>query len=124
MGIDDIRTICVVGAGTMGSQIAQQAALGGYDVWLTDVIAAQLERAVEQNHKVLMRRVEKGKLSSSEAEGALGRVRTTTSLEDAAGLADFCFEAVVEVLDPKREVFAALDRSCPQHTILATNSSR
>jgi len=107
----------------MGSQIAQQAALGGYDVWLTDVIAAQLERAVEQNHKVLMRRVEKGKLSSSEAEGALGRVRTTTSLEDAAGLADFCFEAVVEVLDPKREVFAALDRSCPQHTILATNSS-
>jgi 3-hydroxybutyryl-CoA dehydrogenase len=120
---DEIRTICVVGSGTMGSQIAQQSALGGFDVWLTDVRADQLARAVESNHKLLARRVEKGQLSSGDAEAALARVRATTSLEEAAGSADFCFEAVVEILEPKREVYAQLDAIAPKHAILATNSS-
>lgn len=123
MGIEQVRTICVVGGGTMGSQIAQQAALAGYPVWLTDVNAEQLARAAESNHKLLMRRVEKGQLESGDAEAALARVRTTTSLEEAASESDFCFEAVVEQLPPKREVFAALDAAAPAHAILASNSS-
>jgi 3-hydroxybutyryl-CoA dehydrogenase len=123
MGIDDIRTICVVGAGTMGAQIAQQSALGGYDVWLNDVDGEQLTKAVESNSKLLMRRVEKGQMGRTDAEAAIARVRTTTSLDDATGAADFVFEAIVEQLRPKRELFAALDAAAPAHTILASNSS-
>jgi 3-hydroxybutyryl-CoA dehydrogenase len=123
VAIDQVRTICVVGGGTMGSQIAQQAALGGYPVWLTDVDPAQLERARESNRKLVMRRVEKGQLEQAEAEAALARVKTTTSLEEAAAASDFCFEAIVEQLPPKRDVFAALDGAAPSHAILASNSS-
>jgi 3-hydroxybutyryl-CoA dehydrogenase len=123
MPIEDIRTICVVGAGTMGSQIAQQCALGGYDVYLTDVSHEQLQRASEQNLKLLTRRADKGQLSSEEASAAHRRVSTTTSLDEAAAAADFCFEAVLEQLPAKLEVFRALDRVAPAHAILATNSS-
>ena len=123
MGIDEIRTVAVVGAGTMGSQIAQQTALGGYDVWLTDVAHDQLDRASEQNLKLLTRRADKGAMTSEDVAAAHQRVRTTTSLEEAVGAADFVFEAVVEKLEPKRVVFAAIDAAAPAHTILATNSS-
>jgi 3-hydroxybutyryl-CoA dehydrogenase len=123
MGIEEIKTICVVGAGTMGAQIAQQSALGGYDVWLNDVDGEQLTKAVESNTKLLMRRVEKGQMSGTDAEAAIARVRTTTSLEEASGAADFVFEAIEEQLPPKRELFAALDAAAPAHTILASNSS-
>ena len=123
MGIDDTRTICVVGSGTMGAQIAQQAALGGYDVWLTDVSGEQLDNALASNRRLIMRRVDKGQMTADEAAAALNRVRTTTSLEEAAGQADFVFEAIVEKLQPKRELFARLDGVVQGKTILATNSS-
>ena len=123
MTIDEIKTVCVVGSGTMGSQIAQQTALGGYDVWLTDVSDEALQRAVESNRKLMMRRVDKGQMTQDDAVAALNRVRTSTSLEEAAGSADFVFEAIVEQLPPKRELFASLDKAAPDHTILATNSS-
>lgn len=123
MGIEDIRTICVVGSGTMGAQIAQQSALGDYDVWLTDVSDEQLKKAVESNRRLIMRRVDKGQMTGDEAAAALKRVRTTTVLEEAAGQADFVFEAIVERLQPKRELFARLDGAVPGRTILATNSS-
>jgi 3-hydroxybutyryl-CoA dehydrogenase len=119
----DINTVCVVGSGTMGSQIAQQTALGGYQVWLTDVSQEQLQRAVDGNRKLITRRVDKGQMPEADAQAALNRVRTTTSLEEAAGEADFVFEAIVEQLPPKRDLFAALDKAAPEHTILATNSS-
>ena len=123
MGIEDITTICVVGAGTMGAQIAQQAALGEYQVWLTDVSGEQLDRALESNRRLITRRVDKGQLTGEEAAAALNRVQTTTSLEEAAGRADFVFEAIVEKLQPKRELFARLDGVVQGRTILATNSS-
>src|SRR5438105_9763744 len=107
----------------MGAQIAQQTALGGYDVWLTDIDEAQLKRAAESNLELLTRRAEKGRMSAEEVAAAHGRVRTTTSLEEAASQADFVFEAIVERLQPKREVFARLDAVVPGRTILATNSS-
>jgi 3-hydroxybutyryl-CoA dehydrogenase len=123
LSIDDIKTVAVVGGGTMGSQIAQQAALGGYDVWLTDVSQEQLDRAAEQNLKLLTRRADKGAMTAEEVATAHARVRTTTSLAEALGAADFVFEAVVEKLEPKREVFAAIDAAAPAHAIIATNSS-
>lgn len=123
MGIEDIKAICIVGAGTMGAQIAQQSAIGGYDVWLTDVSEEQLQKAVESNRRLLLRRVDKGQMKAEEAAQALNRVRATTSLEEAAGRADFVFEAIVEKLPPKRELFERLDAVVPGRTILATNSS-
>ncbi|MEA2683822.1 MAG: 3-hydroxybutyryl-CoA dehydrogenase [Chloroflexota bacterium] len=123
MGIDDIKTICVVGAGTMGAQIAQQSALGGYYVWLTDVSEEQLQKAVESNRRLVMRRVDKGQMTAEDAAEALNRVRTTTALEEAAAQADFVFEAIVEKLEPKRQLFERLDGVVQGRTILATNSS-
>jgi len=123
LGIDDIKTVGVVGAGTMGAQIAQQTALGGYEVWLADVSDEQLQRAVESNRRLIERRVEKQQMSKAEADAALGRVRTTTSVEDTAAASDFIFEAIVEVLSPKQELFSRLDKAAPAHTIFATNSS-
>ena len=115
--------LAVIGAGSMGAQIAQQAALHGIDVSLQDVGDEQLERAVASNRGHLERRVEKGRMTREEAEAALGRVRTTADLEDAAREADCVIEAVFENLDVKRTTFAALDRAAPTHALLASNSS-
>jgi 3-hydroxybutyryl-CoA dehydrogenase len=123
LGIDDIKTVGVVGAGTMGAQIAQQTGLGGYQVWLTDVSEDQLQGAAKSNQRLLERRVEKEQMTQADAVAALGRVRTTTSLEEAVGSSDFVFEAIVEALPPKRELFSRLDQAAPSHAIFATNSS-
>ncbi len=107
----------------MGAQIAQQAALGGMDVTLQDTSAEQLEKAAESNRGHLMRRVEKGKLADGDAKAALGRVRMTTDLTEAAHDSDFVIEAVFENLGVKRSMFAELDRLAPAAAVLASNSS-
>lgn len=122
MSIDDIRKICVTGAGQMGAQIAVQAALSGFRVALHDIDSAQLEAALG-NRRHLDRRVEKGKLEAAAVDAAFARFSTTTSLEEACHDADFVIEAVVELLEVKRKVFKSLDELCPRHAILATNSS-
>lgn len=123
MKIEDIQKICVTGAGQMGSQIAMQAALAGYDVCLHDISDEQLEKAMAGNRHQLGRRVEKGKLEQEFVDAALARLTTTSSLEEAATGADFVIEAIVEILAAKQDVFAELDRITPEHAILATNSS-
>ncbi len=115
--------LAVIGAGSMGAQIAQQAALHGVQVTLQDKDPEQLRKAAASNRGHLERRVEKGRLAADEAEAALGRVRTTTDVVDAAGDADFVIEAVFEDLELKRAVFAELDRAAPASAVLATNSS-
>ena len=107
----------------MGSQIAQQCALHGYQVNLTDVDEALLERAVASNRALLQNRVTKGRLSQEEADSAWQRVRPVKTLEDAAGQADFVIEAVFENLEVKQDLFSRLDKLCPPLTILASNSS-
>jgi 3-hydroxybutyryl-CoA dehydrogenase len=118
-----LQRLAVVGAGSMGAQIAQQAALGGIEVTLQDSSAEQLEKAAESNRGHLMRRVEKGKLAEPDAGAALGRVRMTTDLADATRDADFVIEAVFEDLGVKRSIFAELDRLAPAAAVLASNSS-
>ena len=115
--------LAVIGAGSMGAQIAQQAALHGVDVRLQDKSAEQLKKALDSNRGHVMRRVEKGKLGQAEAELALSRVHTTTDLAEAVAGADFVIEAVFEDLQLKRSVFAELDRAAPPETVLASNSS-
>jgi 3-hydroxybutyryl-CoA dehydrogenase len=118
-----VTQLAVIGAGSMGAQIAQQAALHGVDVRLQDKSAEQLRKALESNRGHVMRRVEKGKLGQAEAELALSRVHTATDLAEAVAGADFVIEAVFEDLQLKRSVFAELDRAAPPETVLASNSS-
>src|SRR6202035_4669667 len=119
----DHGRLLVVGAGTMGAQIAQQAALHGIDVSLVDVDATTLQRAMASNRQWLDRRVEKGKLERTDADVAAERVTATTDLASAASKAAWAIEAVVELESVKREIFAELDSHLPARAGIATNSS-
>ncbi|TMF26789.1 MAG: 3-hydroxyacyl-CoA dehydrogenase family protein [Chloroflexi bacterium] len=107
----------------MGAQIAQQAALHGMTVMLHDKAQAQLRKAAESNRGHLARRVEKGKLSQTDAEAALRRVVMITDLAGAVQHADFVIEAVFEDLELKCSIFRELDRVAPPDAVLASNSS-
>jgi 3-hydroxybutyryl-CoA dehydrogenase len=115
--------LLVVGAGTMGAQIAQQAALHGIDVALVDVNTEVLQRAMASNRQWLDRRVEKGRLDSAAADAAARGVTAMSDLAAAASGSAWAIEAVVEVPSVKREVFAALDAHLPLDAGIATNSS-
>jgi len=121
-GLADIETIGVVGAGTMGSGIAQVAATAGYDVVMRDVEPAFVERGVSTIDDSLDRLVRSEKLTDDEADAARERVTGTTDLGDLAD-ADYVVEAIVEDLDVKRAVFAELDGLVDPEVPLATNTS-
>jgi len=121
--IDDIKKICVIGAGNMGHQIALCAALAGYQVSCTDISGEMLSKAEGFARTYLPERVAKGKLTQEQADLAITNISFTPNLEEAAGDADFVIEAAVEKIDIKRKLFADLDRIAPPHAILATNSS-
>ncbi len=118
-----METVCVVGVGFMGAQIGLQCATHGYDVWLVDTADEALERAGAMCTKVLDTQLEKGQITAEQQEAFLGRIHSATEMREAASKADLVFEAVPERLELKREVFGRLDAICPEHTILATNSS-
>lgn len=114
--------VAVIGAGLMGSGIAQVAAQAGWDVTLRDLDDAAVGRGLAAVRSSLLRFVKKGTLSEDEVEASLHRISPTTDLDAAAG-ADIVVEAVFEQIDVKHEVFKALDRICPEGTVLATNTS-
>jgi 3-hydroxybutyryl-CoA dehydrogenase len=114
--------LAVIGAGLMGSGIAQVAAQAGYDVTLRDVGEDALARGRGAIEKSYARFVDKGRLSEADRDAALARITTTTDL-DAAADADIVVEAVFERLDVKHEVFTALDKIARPDAVLATNTS-
>ncbi len=114
--------LAVIGAGLMGSGIAQVAAQAGWSVVLRDVDEAATGRGLAGIEKSLAKFAGKGTISEADAAGALGRITTTTDL-DAAVDADIVVEAVFEQLDVKQEVFRALDGICKDGVVLATNTS-
>jgi 3-hydroxybutyryl-CoA dehydrogenase len=114
--------IGVVGAGTMGSGIAQVAARAGYGVVLRDVKDEFLERGLGAIDRSLQRDVDKERLGAEEKRAIVGRIRTTTELSELSGAA-FVVEAVTESFEAKREVFRALDETCGPEAILASNTS-
>jgi 3-hydroxybutyryl-CoA dehydrogenase len=120
---DAVRRLCVVGAGTMGHQIAMLGALAGCQTTVVDVRPEALEQAEVSNRAHMARWVERGRLTATDVARALARLRWTTRLEDAARDADFIIEAVIERLEDKQAVFKAVDRVAPPHAVLATNSS-
>jgi 3-hydroxybutyryl-CoA dehydrogenase len=117
-----MSTVMVVGAGLMGSGIAQVCAVAGHDVVMRDVNDAALVRGRAAVETSLERFTGKGAISAADAEAALGRIRTTTDL-DAAAEADLMVEAIIEEVDLKAELFAEVDRLAPAGAILATNTS-
>jgi len=122
--MNELKRVLVVGAGTMGSQIALQTALSGrYDVTLADSVEGQLERARAQNTRLLDRSVEKGRLTQEVASKALARIKNSNDLASAAGHADLIIEAVVEDFDVKQAVFKTLGQHAGKDAILASNSS-
>jgi 3-hydroxybutyryl-CoA dehydrogenase len=116
------QVVGVVGAGLMGSGIAQVAAQSGWQVVLRDVDEAALARGVAAVESSTARFLAKGRLSAQERDAALARIITTTDLEAVAG-ADVVVEAVPEVLEVKHGVFGELDRICRADALLATNTS-
>jgi 3-hydroxybutyryl-CoA dehydrogenase len=118
----DVRTIGVLGAGTMGAGIAQIAAEAGLDVLLHDPVEGATEHARERISGFLNRRVAKGELTEEAATAAVDRVRAMASLEALAG-ADLVVEAIPEDLVIKRDAFRRLDAVTGDHAVLATNTS-
>jgi 3-hydroxybutyryl-CoA dehydrogenase len=120
----ELKRVLIVGAGTMGSQIALQTALSGrYEVTLVDTVAGQLERARAQNRKLLDRSVEKQRLTSERAGEALDRIEDSNDLAKSVAKADLVIEAVIENFDAKRSVFEDLGKDARPEAILASNSS-
>lgn len=115
--------ILVVGAGTMGAQIAMVAALAGCATSATDLTDTALGRAEAQLRGRLDRDVAKGRRTPEDVDAAFARLSFTTGLDAAASGADLVIEAAVEKLEIKRELFARLDELTPPHAILTTNSS-
>lgn len=114
--------LAVVGAGLMGSGIAQVAAQAGWEVVLRDLTEEALARGMAGIRSSLERFVAKGKLAEEDAEAALGRVTTTTELSAAAD-ADVVVEAVFEQLEVKQEIFRSLDGLVKEEAVLASNTS-
>ncbi|VXB81506.1 3-hydroxybutyryl-CoA dehydrogenase [Bacillus sp. 349Y] len=117
-----IQKVMVIGAGQMGSGIAQVCAQAGYDVTLNDLKGEFVERGLSSIEKNLARAVEKGRMSADEKDQVTGRLSSSTDLQDAKGV-DLVIEAAVENMDIKKTIFAQLDEIAPEHTILATNTS-
>jgi 3-hydroxybutyryl-CoA dehydrogenase len=120
--IEQIKTVAVLGAGTMGNGIAHVFARAGYTVILRDVEPRFLDRALEIIARNLDREVKKGKLTEAEKPNVLGRIDLVTDMAEIAA-ADFVVEAVPEKLDIKRAVLTEADRILRPEVILASNTS-
>ncbi len=120
--MNEIRTIGVLGAGTMGAGIAQVAAEAGLDVLIHDPISGATERALDRIGGFLARKVEKGQLTEAECASAVARLQASSLLEGLAA-AEVIIEAVPEDLELKRDAFRRLDAVGAATTILATNTS-
>ena len=120
--MSDIKTVGVIGAGTMGSGIAHVFARSGFQVMLCDVEQRLLDRALDQIRTNLGREAAKGKLPEAEIDSTIARITTAVDRESLAR-ADIAVEAAPERFEVKAEVFRALDRILPKHALLATNTS-
>lgn len=121
--MSQVKTIAVIGAGTMGRGIAHAAALGGYRTILEDILPNALRRAESEIRSNLDKAVEIGKVTADDADAAFARLEYAGSVDEAARQADLVIEAVPEELESKIEIFTLLDKICRPTTILASNTS-
>lgn len=118
----EIKKVGVVGCGLMGSGIAQVSAAAGYDVVVSEINDELLNKGMNLINKVLARNVEKERITQQDKDAILSRIKGTTKMQDLSDC-DLVVEAVIEKMDLKQQVFADLDKICPRHTIIASNTS-
>jgi 3-hydroxybutyryl-CoA dehydrogenase len=118
----EIKNVGVVGCGIMGSGIAQICAQSGYNVIVSEVSDQVLNKGIKSINAILSRSVDKGRISPQDKESILGRLKGTTDIADFSNC-DLVIEAATEDMGIKKAVFARLDKVCPGHAILATNTS-
>ncbi|MBI2976471.1 MAG: 3-hydroxybutyryl-CoA dehydrogenase [Chloroflexi bacterium] len=118
----DIKAVGVVGCGLMGAGIVETCARAGYSVVVREVNDGLLQAGLKRIEGSLGKAVERGKLTPEARAATWARIKGATALEDLAG-SDLVIEAVIENMALKKEVFSALDRLCPPHTILSSNTS-
>jgi len=118
----EIKKVGVIGCGQMGGGIVQTCVQAGFDVKVTEVNEAFLEKGMNAIKSILSRNVEKGRMTKDEMDGILGRIHGTTKLADFSDR-DLVIEAVIENMEMKKKLFADLDKICPPNAMLATNTS-
>jgi len=118
----EIKKVGVVGCGIMGGGIAQISAQSGYQVVVSEINDELLNKGLAAINSVLSRNVEKGRMSQEDKDATMARIKGTTNTKDFSDC-DLVIEAVIENMDLKKKVFADLDKICPKHAILATNTS-
>jgi len=123
MNIDEVKNICVIGTGKMGTQIALLCALHGYEVNLNDVDEDALDKSKKWISEYLAKKVKKGRISQLNAESAKSKMKYILDLVQAAKTVDIVIEVIIENLEAKRNLMRKLGGICPPQTILATNSS-
>lgn len=121
MSIDDIKTVGIAGAGTMGQGIAQLCATAGFNVLLYDVRAEAIQKGITSIDAALQKSVEKNKLTAENKSQSLARIKPCDKINDLK--ADLIIEAAIENLDIKRTLFQAIERNNSAETILTTNTS-
>ncbi|MEC8979326.1 MAG: 3-hydroxyacyl-CoA dehydrogenase family protein [Candidatus Thermoplasmatota archaeon] len=119
----DIRTVAVIGAGTMGAGIAQICAQAGWKTHLNDAFPEGLERGIERIHVFWDKGIARGKTTEEQKTEWSANLHPTDSLEDAVSEAELVIEAVPEIMELKREIFQRIDASAPTHAILGSNTS-
>lgn len=119
----NIKKVAMVGAGTMGNQIAMQVAISGYEVKCYSRKEATVANAQKFSDDWFRKSVEKGKMAKEDADAAQSRLTFTTDLKEAVTGADLVIEAVADVLETKKKVLSEIDQYTPDHTIYASNSS-
>lgn len=118
----EIKKIGIVGGGIMGGGIAQISAQAGYEVVMSEINDELLNKGLAGINSILTRSVDKGRISQEDKDATLARIKGTTNTKDFSDC-DLVIEAIIENMDLKKKVFAELDKVCPKHTILATNTS-
>ncbi len=123
MEMKSIETVCIFGAGFMGTQIGLQCASHGHTTWIVGHSEKSLKEASQSFTQELEARFKKHQITADEMKTVLDRIHLTQDIKEGTSSVDLVIEAVPERLGLKREVFAQLDNVCPSYTILATNSS-
>ena len=119
----EIKKVCVIGMGTMGSQIGIVCAMGGFDTTMVDLTPPQVEEGLKNIKVFLTGQEKKGKIEKKEKEDIFSRITTTTDLVEAVSSSDMVIEAVFEDVEVKKEIWGKIDRSCSEDTIITSNTS-